>query len=177
MKTITTIILILTLNLVYGQDTLQFGVTIPKGFSGQITDPRTIVHSGKLDFDFYKKHFFTPYYYPRKMVDSNHKNETITIWNDSTKIGDFNTNWSFTITYDSLSRVTSYKYSACMICSQLPYDFHFFYNQLGQVVKMTNNLNDNKTIEFKYDTDGNIVNVKEYHGSDLMKEIELMNKK
>jgi len=64
-----------------------------------------------------------------------------------------------------------------MICSQLPYDFHFFYNQLGQVVKMTNNLNDNKTIEFKYDTDGNIVNVKEYHGSDLMKEIELMNKK
>ena len=42
---------------------------------------------------------------------------------------------------------------------------------------MTNNLNDNKTIEFKYDTDGNIVHVKEYRGSDLTKEIELMGKK
>lgn len=177
MKTITTIILILTLNLVYGQDTLLFDVTTPKGFNGQVTDVRTIVHSGKLDFDFYKKHFITPYHYPRKMVDSNHKNDTITIWYDSTKVGDFNTNWNYTITYDSLSRVTSYRSSACMICSQSPYDFHFFYNQLGQVIKMTNHLNDNKTIEFKYDTAGNIVNVKEYHGSDLTKEIELINKK
>jgi hypothetical protein len=177
MKTITTIILILTLNLVYGQDNLQFGVTTPKGISGQITDPRTIVFSGKLDFDFYKKHFFTPYHYPQKMVDPNRKNETVTIWNDSTKIDDFKTNWSYSITYDSLSRVTSYRYSGCMICSQSPYDYHFFYNHLGQVIKMTNNLNDNRTIEFKYDTDGNIVNVKEYRGSDLTKEIELMNKK
>ncbi|QNR24525.1 hypothetical protein [Croceimicrobium hydrocarbonivorans] len=177
MKTITTILLILTLNLVYGQDTLQFDVATPNGFKGQITDTRTIVYSGKLDLDFYKKHFFTPYHYPQKMVDTNHKNDTITKWNDSTKVGDFNTNWSYTITYDSLSRVTSYRYSACMICSQLPYEFHFIYNQLGQVIKMINKLNDKKTIEFKYDPAGNIVNVKEYHGSDLTKEIELINKK
>ena len=177
MKTITLIILVLTLNLVYGQDTLQFGVTTTKGINGQITDPKTIIYSGMLDFDFYKKHFFTPYHYPQQMIDSKYINDTITIWNDSTKIGDFNSNWSYTITYDSLSRVTSYRYSACMICSQLSYDYRFFYNQLGQVIKMTNNLNDNKVIEFKYDTDGNIVNVKEYRGSDLAKEIELMNKK
>ena len=174
MKIITTIILILTFSLVYGQDTLQFGVTTPKGIDGQIIDPRTIVHKGKLDFKFYKKHFFIPYHYPRKIVDLNHKNDTITIWNDSTKVGDINSNWNYTITYDSLSRVTSYRYSACVICSQLPYDYHFFYNQLGQVIKMTNNLNDNKTIKFKYDSDGNIVNVKDYRGSDLIKEITLM---
>jgi hypothetical protein len=177
MKTLVTFILILTLNLVYGQDTLQFGVTTPKGKNGRITDPRTIVYSGKLDFDFYKKHFFIPYHYPQRMTDPQHKNDTITIWNDSTKIGDFNTNWSYTITYDSLSRVTSYRYSACLICSQLPYDYHFFYNQRGQIIKMMNNLNDNITIEFKYDTVGNIVNLKEYRGSELTKEIELMSKK
>jgi len=177
MKTLVTFILILTFNLVYGQDTLQFGVTTPKGTNGRITDPRTIVYSGKLDLDFYKKHFFVPYHYPQRMTDPQHKNDTITIWNDSTKIGDFSTNWSYTITYDSLSRVTSYRYSACLICSQLPYDYHFFYNQRGQVIKMKNNLNDNKTIEFKYDAIGNIVNVKEYRGSELTKEIVLVSKK
>ncbi|WP_157638166.1 hypothetical protein [Flexithrix dorotheae] len=162
------------LNLVYEQDTLQFNVTTPKGINGQITDPRTIVYSGKLDFDFYKKYFFTPYHYPQKMVDPIHKNDTITVWNDSTNVGDFNSNWSYTITYDSLSRVTSYRYSACILCSQTPYYFHFFYNQLGQVIKMTNKLNEDKTIEFKYDYHGNIISVKEYLGSDLAKEIELI---
>lgn len=177
MKTITTTILILTFNLVYGQDTLQFGVTTPKGRNGQITESRTIVYSGKLDLDFYKKHFLSPYHYPQKMVDPKHKNDTITIWNDSTKIGDFNANWSYTLTYDSLSRVSSYKFSGCMLCAQLPYEFYFFYNRLGQLIKMKNNLNDKITLEFKYDTDGNIVNVKDYRSSDLTKEIELIGKK
>ena len=176
MKTIITIIFILTLNLVNGQDTLQFGVTTPKGTSGQITDPRTIVHLGKLDFDFYKKHFYVPYYYPDQVNDYRYKNDTITVWNDTTKVGDFKSNWSYTLIYDSSSRVTSYRYSGCMICSQLPYDYHFFYDHLGQVIKMTNNLNDDKTIEFRYDADGNIVNVMVYRGLELIKEIELMKK-
>lgn len=145
--------------------------------SGLVPDSRSIVYSGKLDFDFYKKHFLTPYHYPQKMIDSNRKNKTVTVWKDSTQINDFKTSGSYTITYDSLSRVTSYRYSSCMVCSQSPYDYHFFYNQIGQVIKMTNTLSENKTIEFKYDTDGNIVNVKEYRGTGLTKEIKFMNKK
>ena len=174
MKTIISIILFLTLNLVYGQDTLRFRVTTPKVIGRKMTELRTIVHSGKLDFDFYKKHFFVPYYYPNRMVDKRYKNDTIIVWNNLTNAGDIRTNWSHTIIYDSQSKVTSYRYSSCIICSQLPYDYHFFYNQLGQVIKMANKLNNDDVIEFKYDSKGNIINVKVYQFSELYKEIELM---
>jgi hypothetical protein len=120
MKILTTIFLILTLNFVYGQDTLLFGVTTPKGNNGQIIDPRTIVHSGKLDFDFYKKFFYVPYHYPKQWVDYKHKSDTITVWNDSTKVRDFKSNWTYTLIYDSSFRVKSYRYSGCLVCSQLP---------------------------------------------------------
>ena len=166
----------LTLNFAYGQDTLQFGITTPKGHNGQITDPRTIIYSGKLDFDFYNKHFSVPNHYPNQLIDYKHKNDTITVWNDSTKAGDFKSNWSYTIIYNADSRVISYRYSACEICSQIPYDYHFYYNSNGQVIKMTNNLNGNKRIEFNYNMDGNIVNIKIYDYSKLTKEIALINK-
>jgi hypothetical protein len=41
---------------------------------------------------------------------------------------------------------------------------------------MTNNLNEDKTIEFKYDAGGNIVNVKVFRDSKLTTEIELIKK-
>ena len=176
MKTIATIIFVLTLNYAFAQDTLLFGVTTPKNINGRITELRKVVHSGQLDFDFYKKHFFVPYYYPDQMVNLSHKNDSITVWNDTTKVGDFKANWSHTVIYDSQSRVTSYRYSGCMICSQLPYDYRFFYNDFGQVIKMTNNLNHNKTVEFKYDNVGDIVRIIVYRGLELIKEIELMKK-
>ncbi|WP_316806981.1 hypothetical protein [Pedobacter agri] len=177
MKTIATSILIFAVTFVYGQEILRFRITTPKAIYGPIVKTMTIDHSGKLDFDFYRKHFFTPYHYPQQMVDPNHKNDTVTISNDTAKIGNFINNWSYTITYDAQSRVTSYKYSPCMRCSQLPYHYYFFYNQLGQVIKIKNNLNEDNTIEFKYDTNGNIVSLKEYKFSDLRQEIELKSKK
>ncbi len=176
MKTVTTIILILTLSLVYGQEKLHFGITTSKGINEKTSETRTIVYLGKLDFNFYKEYFYVPYYYPKKIVDPQYKDDHVTLWNDSTKVGDFKSNWSYIITYDSLSRVSSYRYSSCMICSQLPYDYHFYYNQLGQVIKMTNKLNDDKTLEFKYDTDGNIVNIKIYNYLELTQEIALIDK-
>jgi len=156
------------------QDTLQFKVTLQYG----VSEVETIVHLGKLDFDFYRKYFYVPYYYPEKMVDTNFKNDTITTWSDTTKVGNFYNNWSQIIIYDSFSRVISYSYSSCILCSELAYDYHFFYNQQNQVIKMTkNHINDNDFIEFKYDTYGNIVNLKIFRGSELEKEIRLINRK
>lgn len=175
MKNIITIILIFISNLVRSQDTLQFKVTTHIELDSQRTNSQTIVHLGQLDFDFYKNHFYVPYYYPDQLTNIRYTNDTLTVWNNSTKINDFSSNWSYTIIYDSLSRVTSYLYSNCVICSQLPYDYHFYYNQLGQIIKMTNNLNDDEIIEFKYDVKGNIINIKVYQYAKLEKEIELIN--
>src|SRR6187431_406971 len=125
MKIIVTIFGILIVSLAYGQDTLQFGVTTPKGINGHITDPRKIVYSGKLDFDFYNKYFNVPYDFPGLLIDTKHTNDTLIVWSDTTKVGDVKSNWSYTIIYDSNSRVKSYRYSSCMACSQLPYEYHF----------------------------------------------------
>ncbi len=174
MKKFITFILILTVHFSFGQNTYRFLEIIPNGFYGKITRHQTIVHSGKLDFDFYRKYFSVPYYYPHKLTDKRYKNDTITVWNDATKKDDLFSNWKYRIVYDSLSRVTSYRYSACVVCSQLPYDYHFYYNQKGQVTKMVNKLNDDKSILFEYDTDGNIIKIEVYDFSKLTKRVSLI---
>jgi YD repeat-containing protein len=176
MKALTVIILTLSLNIALGQDSLQFKVTTLEGLK-QSTYLQIVSPSEKLGFDFYKKHFRLPYYYPNQMVNLNHANDTVVVWNDSTKVNDYKANWSYTIVYDSHSRVIEYCYSGCLICSQLPYNYQFFYNKQGQVTSITNNLHEKEKIDFQYDTNGNIVKIKVYRGASLIKKIELLNKK
>jgi len=82
-----------------------------------------------LNIDFYRKNFRQPgYSLPDTLVNTKYKNETIQILRDSTHPMNRNSNWVYTYKYDSLSRVTSVNYSNCMICSNIPYMMHIFYD-------------------------------------------------
>jgi hypothetical protein len=174
MKTIVTIILFFALSLVYGQDNLRFRVTTLKEGNEFFETSRSVTQSAKLDIDFYKKNFLLPCRFPDKMVDLKYINDTVTVWNEPKKGGDCHSNWSYTTVYDSQSRVLSYSYSGCMLCSQSPFEFRFFYDQSGHVVKATNDLYSNTMIDFNYNTDGNIVDVLIFRDSNLTQRIELI---
>lgn len=91
---------------------------------------------GSLDLKFYRKHFNTPYYFPENLIDKFFKNQIVTVWMDTTKEKDFKFNWAHTFKYDEKSRVTSYSFSGCLICSNVPYTIKLFYNGLDEVVRM-----------------------------------------
>ena len=131
-RTIATILLIFIFLTTFGQTNI-----IPIKFKqtyfnsdGQISDikEKSIIADTILGFEFYSKNFNRPYHFPKYFIDSKYKNETIEIWNEPTKTKDFNSNWNFTYTYDSLSRVTDYNYSGCLICGQLVYRIQISYN-------------------------------------------------
>jgi hypothetical protein len=89
-----------------------------------------------LDLNFFKKHFYVPYYFPENLIDKSYKNQTVTVWRDKTAKKDYKTNWTHTLTYDNKSRVTDYSFSGCLICSTIPYTIKLFYNDRNEVVKM-----------------------------------------
>jgi len=81
-----------------------------------------------LGLDFYKDHFNLSSQLPNKLTNGNYKNQTIVIWKDTTRVKDFYSNWSYSYTYDSLSRLTEYNYSGCIICGQMPFQIKIEYD-------------------------------------------------
>ncbi|MCX6236125.1 MAG: hypothetical protein NTY07_00980 [Bacteroidia bacterium] len=144
----------------------------------------TITLIDTLDITFYSKHFYKPYYYPKKFIDKRYKDETLVVWLDSTKEKKFYSNWTITYKYDSLSRVIEYGYSGCFICSQLAYKYIISYDNKNRPIRMTDrptliktdNESKSKTFSrefvFLYDDKENIIQIQEYVFGKLTEQIE-----
>jgi hypothetical protein len=127
-----------------------------------------------VDIYFFKRHFFSPYYLPEKFIDQQYKNKKISVWRDPKGKKDYQQNWENTYTYDSLGRVTSYTYSGCFICSNLPYNYAVTYNSCGQVESIVGIDNLKDGFKFYYDTKGRIKKFEKYLGDKLETEIILV---
>jgi hypothetical protein len=196
MKTLITIFAFFFASSLYGQKNIYLGNFKTTYFDNKIkvlkSKTDTAIINGKLDLNFYRKHFYTPYDYPNTLIDNRFKDTVIKTWADTTREKDFKTNWTFTLTYDSLSRVTQYDYSGCFICSQLPYYLTLFYDTNNRLIKIENNRNlhvemkndkiyklskpskPEKEFYFKYDDNDNIIQVRQFSFGLLELQIDKM---
>jgi len=120
-----------------------------------------------IDIYFFRNHFYTPYYLPDRFIDKQYKNKTVSIWRDANAKKDYRSNWENTYTYDSLSRVTNYTYSGCIICSNMPYNYIVTYNSSGQVDVIKNTISEKDSYRFYYNNTGDLIQFEKY-SSDLL---------
>jgi len=181
-KTITTILLTFFFLTAFGQTNvavLKFKHTY-FSFDGQISDikEKSIQVDTILSLEFYRKNFYRPYHFPKQFVDKKFKNETVEVWNDTTKAKDFTSNWTYSYTYDSLSRVTDYNYSGCLICGQLPFRIQITYDNQNkpQTFQVRHSFDKqepaNEEYVFAYDNKGNIIQIKFYRFGKLDEQID-----
>lgn len=143
-------------------------------------DKKTLSVATILDIQFYNRNFYKPYYFPKKFIDKRYKNKTLKIWNDKTKGKDVRSNWLYTYVYDSLSRVTLYGYSSCLMCSQLPFNIQISYDFKNRPSRFSildsfgQNLPESDGYEFIYDNKGNLIRMKYISGGRLTELIEVI---
>lgn len=89
----------------------------------------------KIDIFFFKKHFNKFYGLPKKLINKKLKNQEITEWNFKDKPQELEENWKEVYTYDSAGRLIEYKYSGCIICSQMPWGYKLFYNKDDDIIE------------------------------------------
>lgn len=124
-----------------------------------------------VDLYFFKKHFNFPYYLPEKFTDQALKNRTISVRRYPNAQKDDKNNWKHTYTYDSLGRVTSYAFSDCFACSNLPYNYSVTYNKEGQIEELKETINNTGSFRFYYDAKGDIVKLEKYAHGKLQTEV------
>ncbi|AUC75659.1 hypothetical protein [Olleya sp. Bg11-27] len=128
-----------------------------------------------IDFKLMRAHFNVPYYFPEKFIDSKYKNQTITTWrNEDEKADEFlenfkNNNWTHTYKYDYESKIVEYSYSGCMICSNMPYNYKVTYDENKRVIKLKNTTSEKQKFEFKYNSNGDIIELKLYSSKNKLK--------
>ena len=128
-------------------------------------DKKTLSVGKILDLQFYRQNFYRPYHFPQEFIDKGYKNQSIEIWNDTTKPKNIESNWSYTYVYDSLSRVTFYSYSSCLICGQQAFNIQISYDLKNRPNKFSirhsfdKNLPESERYEFLYDSKGNIIRI------------------
>lgn len=127
-----------------------------------------------IDIAFYRRYFNNPYYLPGEFVNEKYKNQTISIWRDPNGKKDFKENWENTYSYDSLGRITNYRFSGCFICSNLAYNYAVTYNEKGQVSQIHNTINDKQLFKFYYNENNDIVKLEMYWFDELTDKIELL---
>lgn len=143
----------------------ETGLTIDSSFD-------TLALKPVLDLNFYNFHFQIPTTFPDKFIDMRHKDTSVIVWNDTAGDKNIHSNWTFTTYYDSLSRATSYTYSGCLICSQMPYYMKIDYIYGNRPIKLSkyniigtanfekkDQVNRTPVDEYivKYDANGNII--------------------
>jgi len=181
-KTTTTILLTFIFLTTFGQTNvaiLKFKHTY-FNFDGEISNvkEKTIQVDSILSLEFYRKNFYRPYHFPKQFVDKKFKNETVEIWNDTIKSKDFTSNWTYSYTYDSLSRVTDYNYSGCLICGMLPFRIQITYDNKHRptTFQLRRSLDRkeiaNEEYVFTYDDKVNIIQIKFLRFGKLEEQIE-----
>ena len=134
------------------------------------------INNESIDIAFMRKHFFIPYYFPQKFIDTKYKNESIVVWRNENKEKEYKTNWTNTFIYDSDSRIIEYSYSGCLICSNRPYKYKVSYDDKNRVIELENMISEKHKFEFNYNQNGEICELKVYTAdNELKKTIKLKN--
>jgi hypothetical protein len=128
----------------------------------------------KIDIHFLKKNFNALYFFPDDLISKRHRNEKVIIWANKNEKKDFMSNSSITLIYDSLSRLTNFSYSSCMVCSQLPYSYNVTYNSRGLIDKIYNTKDIKNYYQFYYNDLGNIKQLDNYIEDKLLSKILLL---
>ncbi|MFT5890900.1 MAG: hypothetical protein ACI9Y7_000999 [Dokdonia sp.] len=140
-----------------------------------------------LDVYFYKEHFHMFYGLPKKLIRKEYKNQEITEWSNP---NDDKANWSDSYTYDSQGRLIKYEYSACVICSQLPWGYTLAYDENNNIIEQRthypslSNTQEENEISLKltkkvkdytkltYNSNGNITVLEKYGAYGIKEKIE-----
>lgn len=126
------------------------------------TEFDTIYTNKVTDLDFYRANFFTPYYYPKPFINKQFKDTTVVLWNNLKEKKEYKRNWTFSCTYDSLSRVIIYEYSGCFVCSQLPFRLYIYYDSLNRPIRFEERTNLNTLLKQNGKSKGQDEPYKEY---------------
>jgi len=149
-------------------------------FAGQISDikEKSLQVEGILDLAFYRNNFSRPNHFPETFLNKKFKNQTIEIWSDTTKPKDIKSNWAYTYFYDSLSRVTLYSYSSCLICGQQAYNIQITYDTRNRPITFSvrhsfdKKFPESEKYQFTYDNENNVIQLKYFSGVRLEKQID-----
>lgn len=190
MKKMLSFFMILNFIFSLSQEKLKFEIVN----NSQIDSINTVVIEKKRNEDlnvfFYRKHFQMPYHLPRNFFDSKFKNETYTFWNNDKVDLEHKLNWSYSYQYDNFSRLISYSYSGCFVCSQLPYIYKVEYDEKGNVRKIYNEIDMNDVMPslnsqyppkifteyiFTYNNKNQLIDLKERIYNVVTKSIKLLN--
>jgi hypothetical protein len=123
----------------------------------------------KIDIYFYKKYFYEPANIPDSFSDKRYKNDTVIIWSYK---GDQMQESSKSYIYDSLSRVLSYAFSGCMVCSNYKYDYKVIYNTNDQPTNIKNNAGNNE-YDIRYNNEGKMIELNCYSLKKIFRKIEM----
>jgi hypothetical protein len=179
MKIILTIFLQFFYSTFYGQTNIKVFITTTFNENGQILEiDLDSIYVDTLNFEFYLENFGKPYQFPSRFHDNKFKNQTIKIWEDSTKLNDFYSNWNNEFHYDSLSRLTHYGYSGCITCSRQTFLNQITYDNLNRPIKFSitenHSIEESKRYQMTYDKDNNIIKIEYYVDGILFEQIERM---
>ena len=184
MKTIITTLATLITFTIFGQSNNKLVVFKHTYFDfdnkASSSENKALKVDKKLDFEFYKKHFNRPYHFPKNFINPNFINQTIEVWNDSTKPKDIKTNWTYTYSYDSLSRLSFYSYSSCFICGQQAFNIRITYDKINRPIRFSirhsfqKNLPESERFEFTYDRDDNFIQLKHFSAGRIFEQIDKM---
>jgi hypothetical protein len=149
---------------------------------GQIVEVRekALKVTNVLDLEFYRTNFGKPFHFPMIFVNKKYKSQSVEFWKDKKKPKDINSNWFNTYYYDSLSRVTIYSYSGCLICSQQAFDIKIKYDQFDRPITLllshsfNFNFPENEKYELSYDNKNNIILLKCYSDGKFITQFERM---
>ena len=107
-----------------------------------------------IDLSFYHKHFSIPRKLPKYFINTKYKNETIKFQREENNKIDPKSNWGYTYTYDSLSRVIYFAYSPCLECSDISYQYFVNYDTHNKVESLVDSINSNDKYKIYYDING-----------------------
>ena len=148
----------------------------------------------KIDFYFFKEHFYQFYGLPKVLIKESLKNQEITEWKFKDRPKELFENVTETHTYDSDGKLIEYKYSGCNICSQFPWGYKLFYNKNNDIIeqqiynleqkiyagkdgiKAKYELRDemHKNIKLTYNNSGDIIKLEKFVKNELEELIELV---
>lgn len=190
MKKTLSFFMILNFIISFSQEKLKFEIINLKAFDSIKIETIEKRKDEVLDIFFYKKHFQTPYHLPNNFFNSKFKNETYTFWNNGKEDLEHKLNWSYSYQYDNFSRLISYSYSGCLVCSQLPYIYKVEYDKKGNVRKIYNETDINDVMPslnsqyppkifseyiFTYNNKNQLIDLKEKVFNKIIKSIRVLN--
>jgi len=193
MKILFVIFFIFCFSILFAQNEIRF---ISFDYSVDANKPKidTMIINDefdKIDVHFIGKHMNLPDFMPKKFIDHSYKNEKVTIWywskdsivdierkaikervkKDSLGRLEYSEKYyrniaSYSYYYDSLSRVCYFSFNGCENCSRMNEEYIVIYDSSNRVVKLTEEYFFNETIEFIYDTFGDITEMRYYGESE-----------